>query len=145
MAYATRADIETIYGADTLARVADRDFDEVIDDAAVDAALARASAEMDGYIRSRYALPLAEEQPLLVQPCIDIAIYRLAQSGAGRTDEDRTRYEDAVKLMDRISKGKVELVLPPPPGGDATEGLGPQPVVIEGPERLFSREKLRGI
>jgi phage gp36-like protein len=146
MAYATEADILTLYGPDLLARVADRDRDGTPDAAAVAGALDRASAEIDSHIGARYELPLAATPPVLVQLCVDIAVYRLAQSGAIRTEEDRTRYEDAVAHLGRIARGHATLALPEAGDpDDPTEGLGPRPVVTSGPERVFSRDKLRGL
>lgn len=146
MPYAAPADIEAIYGADTLARVADRDFDGVADVAAVETALQRASDEIDAHLAARYELPLASVPPVLVQLCVDIALYRLAQSGAVRTDEDRTRYEDATALLGRIAAGKAALPLPPSGDpDDPTADQGPRPIVTSGPERVFTREKMQGL
>ena len=69
--------------------MADRDGDGVPDEGAVTAALDSASAEIDGYIAVRYTLPLASPPPNLTQPCVDIALYRLASSRDVLTDEHR--------------------------------------------------------
>lgn len=148
MPYATSEDITAIYGADLLARVGDHDFDGEVDAAAVAAALQRASDEIDSHIGVRHRLPLDATPPVLVQICVDIAVYRLAQSGAVRTDEDRTRYEDAVAHLARIAKGTATLALPeadPVDPTDPTAGQGPRPIVTSGPPRIFTRELLRGI
>lgn len=149
VAYATEADIVELYGAHALAAVADRDYDGAADNAAVARALDDASGEMDLYIGAAYPLPLAAEVPALRQPCIDIAVYRLASSnGAVLTEEIRKRFDDAMKLLEKIASGKAKLTLPPDPDpdpDDPLDGQGPRPVVISGPERLFSREKMRDL
>lgn len=145
MAYATRQNIVDLYGEDALF-AADRDGDGVTEDAAIDAALARASSEIDTYIGVRYELPLAANPDSLIQPCVDIALYRLAHDAAARSDEDRTRYEDAVKFLTRISKGEATLNLPPPGEGEPGADLeGPRPIVTSGPPRIFSRDETRGL
>lgn len=148
MAYATQADITELYGANALV-VADRNRDGIIDTIAVTRALDMASGEMDTYIGRRYTLPLPVTPSHLVQLCVDIALYRLALSQDVATSEHRTRYEDALSVLTKIANGIIALVLPAtdPDGGtdDGVDVVGAQPVVVGGPERLFTREKLRDL
>lgn len=151
MSYAAQADIEALYGADALAGVADRDGDGLADAAAVTAALAHASDEIDLHVGAVLTLPLAATPPQLVRLAVDIALYRLALDGGVRTEEHRTRYEDAVATLKRIADGKARLSFPPDPDApppdpdDPFAGQGPRPVVTSGPERLFSRAQLRDL
>ncbi len=142
MPYATKQDIIDAYGIESLF-IADHDGDGTEDEVVIARALVAASDEIDGYLGARHTLPLPVLPPQLVQPCIDIAMYRMARDGASRTEEDRTRYEDAVKWLTKVADGKVRLVLP-----DTDEGAEfdrPKPIVAAGPERIFSREKMRGL
>lgn len=141
MPYATQADIVLLYGADVLV-VADRDGDGVPDAGAVARALASASEEIDLYVGARYRLPLPEGVPMLAQWCVDIAVYRLAQTADVLSDEIRRRYEDALSALKRVAKGEAALSLPVDPGGEAP---GPRPIVTGGPARLFSRDAMRGL
>ncbi|MCA8880386.1 MAG: DUF1320 domain-containing protein [Rhodobacteraceae bacterium] len=144
MAYATRTDIEALYGAQAL-YVADRDGDGQGEDAAVSRALDDASGEIDAWLRVRYDIPVAPVPQLLVQIACDIALYRLAQTADVRTDEHRTRYDDALATLKRLSRGEMMLP-PPPPDPNAPLTLdGPRPIVVTGPERLFSRDKTRDL
>lgn len=146
--YATAADITELYGPDAL-YVADRDGDGVAELEAVDRALADAGYEIDSYLATRYPLPLpaGTDTRILRRIAVDIAVYGLAQSRAVLTDELRRRYEDAVGSLRRIADGRQALLLPAPAAGEdgASADGGPRPVVQEGPERLFSREKMRGL
>lgn len=148
--YATPTDITDLYGADALF-VADRDGDGVAEIEAVDRALAEAGYEIDSYLATRYALPLplGTNVSVLRQLAVDIAVYRLAQSRAVLTEEMRRRYEDAIAALRRLADGRQALQLPSPPAADGEEpvtgGSGPRPVVQSGPERLFSRAKMRGL
>lgn len=143
MTYATQADIEELYGADAL-YVADRDGDGTAEAGAVTRAIEEAAAEIDSHIGARYTLPLAQTPPILRRICVDIAIYRLALSHDALSEEMRVRYDDAVKHLVRLAKGDASLNLPADP--DAGDDFGaPQPIVSSGPERLFSRDKTRGL
>lgn len=142
MAYAAQSDITELYGEDALF-VADHDRDGVADAGAVARALDAASAEIDSYLAARYDLPLEGSHAVLTQLCVDIALYRMASAADVMTEERRRRYDDAIAALKRLSKGEQSLKLGPSDiDGDGVED-GPQPVVISGPERIFSREKLR--
>ena len=145
MAYATIDDITDLYGADAL-YVADRDQDGVADATAVERALSSASAEIDAHIGVRYALPLADVPEFLKTICVDIAVYRLALSTDVLSDEHRRRYEDALGFLKRVSDGKAALQFTSSaPDEDGEPSAGPRPIVSEGPERLFSRAKMRDL
>lgn len=149
MPYATQADITELYGANALV-VADHNRDGIVDTAAVARALDMASGEMDTYLGRRYTLPLPVTPSHLVQLCVDIALYRLALSQDVASQEHRTRYEDALSVLTKIATGTIALVLPASDpgggtGGEVPEVTGPQPIVVGGPERLFTREKLRDL
>lgn len=147
MAYAVQDDITALYSPDAL-YVADRDGDGVPDAEAVTRALKLASGEIDSYLGVRFALPLAETPDLLVQFCVDIALYRLALSRDVLSDEHRNRYEDTVKHLKDIARGSATLNIGQSSDGEASETTTPdrpRPIVVGGPEREFTREKLRGL
>lgn len=144
MSYATLADIVAIYG-DQVLYVADRDGDGVAETAAVDRALDAASAEIDSNLSARYALPLDAVPPILREICVDLAVYRLASSRDVLTADIRQRREDAVKHLGRIGEGKAGLGLASPDDDEDGQPDSPRPIVIGGPERLFSRDKMEGL
>ncbi|TRD18390.1 gp436 family protein [Palleronia caenipelagi] len=146
MAYATQDDIVTLYSEDALF-VADRDDDGVADAVAIDRALDYASGEIDSYLAARYTLPLPTALPLLSQFCVDIALYRLALARDVLTEEHRRRYEDTLKHLKDIARGVAALNLPAPidPETGAAEETGPNAVLITGPERVFTRDRMRGL
>jgi phage gp36-like protein len=110
MPYATQADLEERFGADELTQLTDRVNAGVPDASIVARALADADAEIDGYLASRYALPLAAVPPVLARIACDIARYRLWEDRA--SEEVRLRYEDARRLLESIARGQVSLGLP---------------------------------
>ena len=143
MPYATLKDITDRYGETDLLVAADRDGDDRVDTPAVNRAVRDASAEIDTYLAARYTLPLATPPSVLKRLCVDISLYRLAFNALGNTEERRQRYQDAVALLLRISKGDVSLGV----GKDkdakaASKGKG---AVIKGPVRRFSRTAMKGL
>lgn len=93
--------------------VADLTGTDTPDTTAIERALDDASAEMDGYVGSRYALPLPVVPSSLRRVCIDIALYRLMNLRAlGDLEDARERYTDAIRFLKDLVKGDVTLGLP---------------------------------
>lgn len=115
MPYATQQDIIDRYSNDALLIIADRDDDGIVDSPIVNQAIDDATAEIDTYMAAKYDLPLAIIPDVLTRLCVDIVVYRLSADADMATEERRKRYEDAVKLLVRISEGKVSLGLEEPP------------------------------
>jgi phage gp36-like protein len=71
---------------------------------ALQQAIDDASAEIDGYIEGRFALPLSDPPAVLSRLTCDIAIYRLQSLRPLHDMADaRKRYEDAVELLVRVA------------------------------------------
>ena len=81
------------------------------------AALDRASEEIDSYIGQRYDLPLVVLPVTLVQAALDIARYRLDNNDP--REDVWQRYEDAIKWLLLIANGKVSLNVPVEEEGEA--------------------------
>lgn len=124
MAYATTQDMISRFGQQEVIALTDRENTGEIDEAVLAPALAEATAEIEGYLASRYALPLASVPLLVVGICCDIARYRMSGGSTLETDPVRNRYRDAVRLLEQIGAGKVSLGLtqagqPAPTAGGA--------------------------
>lgn len=141
--YATLANLKTLCGDEELIQLTDRavppsgDMDLTV----ITAALVAATGEIDGYVAAQYKLPLAEVPPQLVDLASDIARYRLYKTAV--TDQVRQRYEDAVKTLEKISKGVIKLPIAP---GATAEPAGRAGMVrIASEPRQFSRSSMRGM
>ena len=112
MAYTSKAQITTRWGATEVTLSADRDpQDGVADDAAIAAACADASSLIDSYlVRAGYTVPLDPVDDIIVGKASDIAVYMLSQQpGGAYTTEKRQRYEDALAWLDLVADKTVEL------------------------------------
>ncbi|MGE4265431.1 MAG: gp436 family protein [Desulfovibrio sp.] len=122
MPYATMQGMVSRFGLSEVIALTDREANGAVDEPVLGAALVEATAEIEGYLAGRYALPLASVPPLVAGLCCDIARYRLSGANVLETDPTRNRYRDAVRLLEQISAGKVGLGLdlagqPAPTGG----------------------------
>jgi phage gp36-like protein len=146
MHYASRADLERLYGPEIVRILSDiRDSDDppsedqarVLADEKIEEALGAADAEINAYITVKYALPLKYVPPVLKQFARNIAIYHLALHD--RTEEMRVRYEDAIKFLQAIGTGKAAL--PPDPAAPVADLNGDG--VDDAPLKLRSKMVFR--
>lgn len=108
--------------AEFVARYTEREARLLTDEAAtgqvntarLQTAIDEAEGIVNGYLARRYALPLrdaASNQPVVPEMLRrltgDIARYTLTGTHVTETDAIRRRYEDAVKLLDKLASGQV--------------------------------------
>ncbi len=80
MTYASLSDLIDRYGAELILQHADRDHDGTADPAVVARALADADAEIDGWLASRYPVPVDPPSPRLKALATEIAWYRYTRT-----------------------------------------------------------------
>lgn len=107
MSYASQTDMIERFGEGELIELTDRNHTGAIDAAVLDRALADGAAEIDGYLASRYQLPLTTTPTVLVRVCADIARYHLHDDNIPEPVE--IRYKSAVDLLRQVSLGRVSL------------------------------------
>lgn len=141
MSYASSADLAERITESELIRLTDEDDLGEVDTDKVSAALEAADVEIDSYLAARYSLPLADSQPLLVTLAVDIAIWNLyALDAAGVPENRKDRYSSAVKTLERLAAGKQTLGAAEP-----VSSSGSDAAVFTGPDRLFDRDKMKGL
>lgn len=124
MPYATQQDLETRYGARELAAVSARNGGPagVVDAVVVAQALADATAVVDSYLGTRYAVPLSEPAPpRITEVACQIARYRLHEQRAN--ERVRQDYDEAMAFLRDAAMGRAVVPgLSPaqPPAGDGT-------------------------
>lgn len=107
MAYATIEDIRTLHGDRFMEGITPKDVTDPV--AAMQEALETASDEIDGHLSARYDLPLTGSPRVLRRPCVDIAVYVIANAHTRLTKTMEDRYEAAVELLKLIAAGKAGL------------------------------------
>mgnify|MGYP000002900306 CR=1 FL=1 len=82
-----------------------------IENTIVSEAIAYADSTIDGYLRGRYSLPLNPVPKIIQKISIDIAIYHIysRRFELEMPEGMQKRYENAVKLLEAIRKGTIEL------------------------------------
>lgn len=137
MTYASQTDLIDRFGEPELAQRTNRVDGLTIDTVVLGRALADADAEIDGYLATRYVLPLANAPVVLNRLACDIARYRLYDDGTPATV--RQRYEDAVSLLKRLSSGDVQLA-----GAQAAAVAGVDTAYHSFAPRQITADSLRG-
>jgi len=118
--YASIADVQARYPDSVMKQLAPltgapAQGDPPFDTDKVQSALNDASAEVNGYLVARYALPLATDvaqaaAAVLTRITVDIALYRMMSlRPLGDTEQARLRYEDAKRDLERINMGRLVL------------------------------------
>jgi phage gp36-like protein len=131
MPYLTRANLEARFGTTLIA-------DLETGGAVVADAIADASAEVDNYLASRYALPLASVPDAIARIAAQIARYNLWRRDVAADHPAYVAYKDALKDLAKIADGSMSLGLSP---------LGITPTQEGGVrstenERVFDRDTL---
>lgn len=139
MSYASLPLLQERFGLDELVQRSDKyqPYTGAVVTAVIDRALADADAEIDGYVGSRYTLPLPlPTPPVLVPIACDIARYRLYDDAV--PDVVRQRYEDAIARLRDIAAGRLSLGIDPAPAA-GSQGA----VLARSPSRIFGADQLR--
>ncbi len=142
MPYATVTDMQNRYPARDLIAISDPN-NAAIQNGPINQALADASVEIDGYLESRFTLPLTDPPAVLNLHCCTIAMYRLQSLRPLHDLEDaRKRYDDVLKFLQKVADGKLTLGL----SADSQEPPTANPSVLTTEprgENQFGRGKLK--
>ncbi|HAK16757.1 MAG TPA: DUF1320 domain-containing protein [Acinetobacter junii] len=84
-------------------------YQDVINMNKLNAAMNEANSEIEGYIASRYSLPLQTTPPFLQSLACHMARYYACTGAMSDNDPIKSRYENAVKSLKEISKGTIAL------------------------------------
>lgn len=140
MPYCTLQELTDRYSERMLLDISDRGDApaEEVDQTLVDRAIADADALIDGYLKVRYALPLASVPRLVKDLSLRISIYYAhAHVAAGKIKDD---YEAALKTLREISAGTIRLDL----DGAEPAASGASEVRTNNPERPLSTATMKG-
>ena len=139
MSYASLPLLQERFGLDELIQRSDKylPYTGAVVTSVIDRAVADADAEIDGFVGSRYTLPLPEPvPPVLVPIACDIARYRLYDDAVPVIV--RQRYEDAIARLRDIAAGRLSLGIDPAPAASSQGSLA-----VRAPARIFGADQLR--
>lgn len=139
MAYATLSDLIERAGEAELRQIADRDRDGVPDPAVVDAALTDADNLINGYVATKYSLPLPSVPDIVLTWVVSIARYVLHRNGP--PEHVRQDYKDAIAALKDVAAGRLAL---PFPATEEQPGIASGQVKARHPDRVFTPAKLQG-
>ena len=139
MTYATLDDLINRAGLVEIRQVADRNGDGDPDSVVVAAALTTADRLIDGYVGTRYSLPMAEVPSLVNTWAVSIARYHLHAAGA--PDYVAQDFKDAVAALKDVARGLIVLPLA---SGSTSAANGGGGVLAAHPDTIFTAERLRG-
>ena len=140
MAYTTLQELIDRYGEAMLIGLTDRDdvSTGAVDPETIDQAIAADGAQIDGYVGSRYALPMSETPPLIAKLARAITCWeRHVYDAPDKITED---YKEAVGTLKDISRGAVVLDV----AGNEPESSGNSGVQITDRERPLEASKMTG-
>lgn len=139
MSYASAQDMIDRFGEREVIALTDREDSGQIDGLVLNHALAHADGLINGYLQSRYLLPLKGNYPILVTFAVDIARYLLLGAEASETQPARDRYKDAIRYLEMLAEGKISL------GTDTDGQPGPEGgrIGVVGGGRVFTDDSLR--
>lgn len=120
MPYASQQDMIDRFGESEMIQLTRGDT--AIDAAVLEEAQAQADSEIDGYLRGRYALPLADVPELIKRCACDIVRWILFIGSI--PEEVERRYKRAIELLQGVAKGEIVLNLPASPGEGETTNVG---------------------
>jgi phage gp36-like protein len=142
MTYATLAQLIDSVGEPMLIDLTDNRADVqtgAVVTAVIDRALADTDALIDGYLASRYSLPLATVSPMVADIAGAVVLWKLHVS----TPEDKIKadYEAAIKSLRDIAQGVIRI---PDATGLEPASSGASGVMVTDRERPFTADNMKG-
>lgn len=135
--YITLDDLTMRLPMERIIALTDDDGVGLVSQPVVDHVIDVASSEIDGYVGTRYRVPLETPHPIIRKICQDLAIYYLHLRLDRVTDDVKYAYDNAVRLLRDISRGVVTLGVEPEP-----EASGHLRIIVSAPVRVFGPEEL---
>ena len=105
--YCTEQDLIDRFSETEIIQLSDNNNTGAIDSTVVAMAISDADGEIDGYLASRFALPVNPVPKVLLRIACDLTRYYLYDDSA--TDHVQKRYDDAVKFLKGVAAGSIAI------------------------------------
>lgn len=141
MAYITHADLTEQISETQLIQLTDDEKLGVVNAERVSRAIASAEGEINGFLATRYRVPLASPAPELVQSwAVTLTVYYLWRRRQRAPEDVRLSYEQTIARLRDVAAGKLTLGIAPAP--DAATESSQGAVVTNSETSDWSRDKL---
>lgn len=137
MNYASKQDMMNAYTEEALIELTDREDVNAINDDVLDRAISEASSLIDSFVSRRYDTTQARSALVLRDHAVAIAFYKLHRGN--RPDQVRTDFEDSMEFLRSVSTGTANLDV-----GGRQAPSAPADARVEGPDRIFNRDTMKG-
>lgn len=141
MPYADVTQLKAVIPAGDLALLTDFEGTALPSDARLEQALDDASAEINTWIAKAVDLPLADPPHILAVICRDLAMHRLYVNLGHDSEAYKRLRDDALATLRGIRDGKISIG---DDGDGETRQTSPGVAMTDGPDRLFTRDSLKG-
>lgn len=140
MAYCTLQQLIDRYSERLLLDVSDRGDEAAgtLDQALIGRAITDADAEIDGYLRGRYALPLKAVPPQLTDLSLRLSIYKAHTHAV--SEKIRDDYRAAIRSLELIARGEIRLDI----DGDEPASSGTSDVMMTETARPITVASMKG-
>ncbi|MFW2163054.1 gp436 family protein [Acinetobacter beijerinckii] len=134
MSYVTATAMIQKFGEREIVQLTDNEapYQDVINYDKLNAAIEEANSEIDGWLQSRYSLPLQVIPPFLVNIACHLARYHACTQVITDNDPIKARYDDACKKLKSISKGEMGLGGSPAGESNPTESSSNNVILVVG-------------
>ena len=146
MSYAAEADLDAKWGPELVTLAAWDPVANARSETRVAAALAAASAIIDGYLARRYALPLnpsADGALLLTNLNCDLAMGQLSNTPGSRNEIVAEAEKRALAFLRDVADAKAAIPLVPPPSREPPVAPNEPVMLADRPE--FARDRMRAL
>jgi len=113
MAYITETEIKKILPESELILLTDDTGSGSVDAANLSQCIADSEAIINSYLRNQHPVPLvAPVDAMVIKIDIELTIFHLNKRRDTVSESGRAYYDDNVKLLDKISNGKITILSP---------------------------------
>ena len=133
--YCSIQDIKDDLTEKVVAQLSNDENPNLVNEEIVNKYISESSQLIEGFLRSRYELPLSNEHAILKKVCIDIVKYELYKRRGKVFDNIQNLYKDGIATLEKIQKGMITL-------DEGTAETRPGFFLVSNREPVFDKNKL---
>lgn len=107
--YCNVQDIKDDLTEKVVAQLSNDENPNVVNEEIVSKYISESTQLIEGFLRSRYSLPLEKEHSIIKKVCIDIVKYELYKRRGKVFDNIQNLYKDGISTLEKIQKGMIIL------------------------------------